>query len=96
MLLQLVLQAERERDRRPLAPLLERLEAFRERSLRFLMYKDWESFERFVTEVLAARGAVELTPVLHRFGTYLEALFGQINMRTILADHTFDYPTLAE
>ena len=96
MLLQLVLQAEKDRDRRPLAPLLERLETFRERSLRFLMYKDWESFERFVAEVLAARGAVELTPVLHRFGTYLEALFGQINMRNILAEHTFDYPTLAE
>jgi hypothetical protein len=95
MLLQVVLQAEKDRDRRPLAPLLERLEAFREGSLRFLMYKDWESFERFMAEVWAARGAVELTPVLHRFGTYLEALFGQINMRTILAEHTFDYPALA-
>ncbi|HEV2798858.1 MAG TPA: hypothetical protein VGW12_00055 [Pyrinomonadaceae bacterium] len=91
-LLQLVLQAEKDRDRRPLAPLLERLDAFREGSLRFLMYRDWESFERFVAEVLAARGAVELTPVLHRFGTYLEALFGQINMRTVLADQPFDYP----
>jgi hypothetical protein len=91
-LLQLVLQAEKDRDRRPLAPLVERLDAFREGSLRFLMYRDWESFERFVAEVRAARGAVELTPVLHRFGTYLEALFGQINMRTVLADLPFDYP----
>ena len=96
MLLQLVLQAEKDRDRRPLAPLLERLDDFRAGSLRFLMYKDWESFERFVAEVIAARGAVELTPVLHRFGTYLEALFGQINMRTVLADHPFDYPTLVD
>ncbi len=96
MLLQLVLQAEKDRERRPLAPLLERLENFREGGLRFLMYKDWESFERFAAEVLAARGAVELTPVLHRFGTYLEALFGQVNMRALLAEHTFDYPPLAE
>ena len=95
-LLQLVLQAEKDRDRRPLAPLIERLDAFREGRLRFLMYRDWESFERFVAEVLAARGAVELTPVLHRFGTYLEALFGQINMRTVLADHPFDYPALID
>ncbi|HYP01276.1 MAG TPA: hypothetical protein VER76_13880 [Pyrinomonadaceae bacterium] len=95
-LLQLVLQAEKERDRRPLAPLLERLDAFREGSLRFLMYKDWEPFERFVAEVSAARGAVEVTPVLHRFGTYLEALFGQINMRIVLADHPFNYPALAD
>lgn len=95
-LLQLVLQAEQDRDRRPLVPLLERLDAFREGSLRFLMYKDWETYERFVAEVLAARGAVELAPVLHRFGTYLEALFGQINMRIVLADHPFDYPALVE
>jgi hypothetical protein len=60
------------------------------------MYKDWEAFERFMAEVHAARGAVELTPVLHRFGTYLEALFGQINMRTVLADHPFDHPALVE
>jgi hypothetical protein len=91
-LLQLVLRAEQDRDSRPLVPLLERLDAFREGSLRFLMYKDWETYERFVAEVLAARGAVELTPVLHRFGTYLEALFGQINMRIVLAAHPFDYP----
>ncbi|HEY0100050.1 MAG TPA: hypothetical protein VGB76_13960 [Pyrinomonadaceae bacterium] len=93
---QLVLQAEQDRDTRPLVPLIERLDAFREGSLRFLMYKDWETYERFVAEVLAARGAVELAPVLHRFGTYLEALFGQINMRIVLADHPFDYPALVE
>ncbi|HZH32993.1 MAG TPA: hypothetical protein VEY11_19650 [Pyrinomonadaceae bacterium] len=96
MLLQHVLQAEKDRDRRPLAPLLERLDTFREESLRFLMYRDWEPFERFVAELIAARGAVELTPVLHRFGTYLEALFGQVNMRTVLADHPFDYPAVVE
>jgi hypothetical protein len=95
-LLQLVLQAEQDRDRRPLRPLLERLDVFRQGSLRFLMYKDWETYERFVAELLAARGAVELAPVLHRFGTYLEALFGQINMRIVLADHPFDYPALVE
>lgn len=95
-LLQLVLQAEQDRDRRPLVPLIKRLDAFREGSLRFLMYKDWETYERFVAEVLGARGAVELAPVLHRFGTYLEALFGQINMRIVLADHPFNYPALVE
>jgi hypothetical protein len=96
LLLQLVLQAEKDRDRRPLAPLLAHLDDFQQGSLSFLMYKDWETFERFAAEVHAARGAVELTPVLHRFGTYLEALFGQINMRTVLADHPFDYPALVD
>jgi hypothetical protein len=60
------------------------------------MYKDWEAFERFAAEVEAARGTVGLTPVLHRFGTYLEALFGQINMRNVLADQPFNYPTFIE
>ena len=95
-LLELVRRAEKDRAQRPIAPLLERLTAFRNGSLRYLMYKDWEAYERFVEEVGAARGAGELTPVLHRFATYLEALFGQINMRAVLADHPFDYPPLVD
>lgn len=95
-LLELVRRAEKERDRRPLAPLIERLNAFQQGSMRFLMFKDWESYERFVAELTAARGAIELGPVLHRFATYLEALFGQLNMRALLADHPFDYPPVAD
>ena len=94
ILLQLVRRAEKERELYPIARLLERLASFREGSLRYLMYKDWEACERFIEEVEAARGAVELAPVLHRFGTYLETLHGQVNMRTVLAEHPFDYPAL--
>lgn len=94
VLLQLVRRAEKERELYPIARLLERLATFREGSLRYLMYKDWEACERFIEEVEAARGAVELAPVLHRFGAYLETLHGQVNMRAVLADHPFDYPTL--
>jgi hypothetical protein len=86
-----VRRAERDGDRKPLAPLVARLHAFQTGAMRHLMYKDWESFERFVAEVTAARGAVELVPVLHRFATYLDALFNQINMRAVLADHPFDF-----
>jgi hypothetical protein len=93
-ILLLVRRAEKERDQRPVAPLLERLAEFREGSLRYLMYKDWEACERFMEEVAAARGAVELSPVLHRFGAYLETLHGQVNMRAVLANHPFDYPEL--
>lgn len=93
-LLLLVRRAEKERDQRPVAPLLERLAEFREGSLRYLMYKDWEACERFMEEVAAARGAVELAPVLHRFGAYLETLHGQVNMRAVLANHPFEYPEL--
>jgi hypothetical protein len=93
-LLLLVRRAEKERDQRPVAPLLERLGEFREGSLRYLMYKDWEACERFMEEVGAARGAIELAPVLHRFGAYLETLHGQVNMRAVLANHPFEYPEL--
>lgn len=93
-ILLLVRRAEKERDQRPVAPLLERLAVFREGSLRYLMYKDWEACERFMEEVAAARGAVELAPVLHRFGAYLETLHGQVNMRAVLANHPFEYPEL--
>lgn len=95
-MLELVRRAERERDRRPVAPLVARLRAFEEGSMRSLMFKDWESFERFAAEVAAARGAAELGPVLHRFATYLDALFNQINMRAALADHPFDFPPVAD
>ena len=95
-LLELVRRAERERDRRPVAPLVARLREFEEGPMRFLMFKDWESFERFAAEVAAARGAAELGPVLHRFATYLEALFNQINMRAALAEHPFDFPPVAD
>ncbi|HVF51621.1 MAG TPA: hypothetical protein VNA19_16170 [Pyrinomonadaceae bacterium] len=95
-LLELVSRAEQERERRPLAPLLERLNAFREGSMRYLMYKDWETFERFVEEVAAARGVVELGPVLHRLNAYLETLFGQVNIRAVLSDHPFDFPAVAD
>jgi hypothetical protein len=91
-----VRRAERDGDRKPLAPLVARLRAFQTGAMRHLMYKDWESFERFVAEVTAARGAVELVPVLHRFATYLDALFNQINMRAVLADHPFDFHLVAD
>jgi hypothetical protein len=93
---ELVRRAERDCDRKPLAPLVARLRAFEEGAMRHLMYKDWESFERFVAEITAARGAGELAPVLHRFATYLDALFNQISMRAVLAGHPFDYPKIAD
>lgn len=95
MLLQLIQRAEKERDQHPLVRLLERLVDFQEGSLRHLMYKDWEASERFIEEVGAARGAVELAPVLHRFAAFVETLFGQVSLRAVLADSPFDFPALA-
>ena len=32
----------------------------------------------------------ELVPILHRFGAYLDTLFGQVSLRTVLAHHPFE------
>ncbi|MEO5858853.1 MAG: hypothetical protein ABIR33_07885 [Pyrinomonadaceae bacterium] len=60
-------------------------------TIRFLHYKDEETFERFNEEVHAAIDKKDLVPVLHRFGAYLETLFGQVCMRSVLADHPFQH-----
>lgn len=70
--------------------LMEILNAFREHGLRLLMYKDWESFERFYEEIEAADGEPQTAHVLHRFEAYLETLFSQVNMRAVLSDHPFE------
>ncbi|HYP53286.1 MAG TPA: hypothetical protein VEQ42_07075 [Pyrinomonadaceae bacterium] len=58
---------------------------FREETMHFLMYKDWEGFESFADEILRTYEATEdLTPVLHRFGSYLEALLNHVQMRDVL------------
>ncbi|MCA1634257.1 MAG: hypothetical protein LC802_11330 [Acidobacteria bacterium] len=89
-LLELVRQAGSERGPYPKTLLLEQLAAFSERSLRFLMYKDWDSFERFVDDVESAQTDAQLETVLHRFVTFLETLFGQINIRAVLSGHPFE------
>jgi len=74
------------------ALLIEALANFRDGSLKFLMYKDWDQYEQFYEEVISSRSDQDLAQVLHRFATYLETLLGQINLRAALADHPFDYP----
>ncbi|OYT71977.1 MAG: hypothetical protein CFK52_06345 [Chloracidobacterium sp. CP2_5A] len=81
-------------DKTAVAPLIERITLFRDTSLRFLMYKDWDEYDRFLDEVQAARNIEELLKVIHLLSTFLETLLGQINMRAVLANHPFDYPAL--
>jgi hypothetical protein len=74
----------------PATRVLETLSAFGEGGQRYLMYKDWETLERFTEEIDSSRDAGELSRTLHRFEAYLETLFGQVNMRAVLADRPFD------
>jgi hypothetical protein len=89
-LIHFIRDAER-RSSEVVAPVVaEGLYAFREGSLRYLMYKDREPFEKFLEEVETARGHTELAGALHRLGAFLETLFGQVNMRAALVNHPFD------
>jgi hypothetical protein len=90
--LEAVRGAEREGLRRTSETLKLRLAAFREGSLCHLMYKDWEAYERFADEVMSAKSAAELQPLLHRFSAFLETLFSQVCMRAVLAEHPFAPP----
>jgi hypothetical protein len=68
----------------------EKLKAFLAGPIPSLFYKDRESVERFVEEILRTRDRKDLVPILHRFGAYLETLFGHVNNRTVLRDHPFE------
>jgi hypothetical protein len=72
--------------------ILEAVSLFRENSLRFLMYKDRESIERFFEEIEATDGKPELIHVLHRFEAYLQMLLTQVNMRAVLMNYPFESP----
>jgi hypothetical protein len=81
-------------DKNNIGPLIEVLASFRDGSLRYLMYKDWEFYEQFHEEIIISRSNEELAQVLHRFATCLETLLGQVNLRAVLANHPFEYPKI--
>lgn len=81
-------------EQNPENPVLEELKSelnsLLSNTMQFLFYKDRETIERFSEEIFAAGDKKDLVPILHRFGAYLETLFGQVNMRTVLADRPFE------
>jgi hypothetical protein len=85
-----VQNAEKDIENFPLSDLIEKLNEFAAGSMKFLMYKDTETVERFIEELFRTQNSGDMVALLHRFGAYIETLFGQVNMRTILADHPFE------
>lgn len=88
---QTVQESEKNPEKAKLDALHKHLTEFNQTTLHFLFYKDMETVERFIEEVLVTRDNKDLVPILHRFGAYLETLFGQVNMRTVLVNDPFDY-----
>jgi hypothetical protein len=66
----------------------ERILEFRDGSMQYLMYKDWRGYESLALEVLnAIENNLESRPLLHKFLTYLEVLYGHVKMRAVLAEN---------
>ncbi len=58
---------------------------FCDRSLRFLMYRDWSSFDSFATEFLKCDSVPGMLQLAHRFETYLKTLVREVNERSVLS-----------
>ena len=82
--------AESNPEKVPIDKMQAELRQFMKGSVKFLFYKDTETVERFVEEILITQQNKDLVPILHRFGAYLETLFGQVNLRAVLVEHPFD------
>lgn len=82
--------AEKEPEKAQIDKMQAELRRFMKGSVKFLFFKDTETVERFVEEILITQQNKDLVPILHRFGAYLETLFGQVNLRSVLAAHPFD------
>jgi len=90
-LVQLTQAAEDDPEKPHVDALDQALRKFINGSLHFLFYKDTETFERFVEEIMVTNQAKDLVPILHRFRAYLETLFGQVNLRAVFEKHPFEH-----
>lgn len=90
--LQIVRKAEKNSESVSLQKLHTKLTDFLNSTIKYLFYKDLETVERFIEEVLNTQQKSELVSILHRFGAYLETLLGQVNMRVVLSNYPFNPP----
>jgi hypothetical protein len=83
-LLESVRQFEDIADHEGLQPLLRSFEDFRQKSLKYLMFKDWEEFEKFMEEIETSKTREPLRFALHKFRIFMEALLGEVSKRSVL------------
>jgi hypothetical protein len=71
-----------------LRTVVDRILEFRDGSMHYLMYKDWRGYESLALEVITAiENNLDAKPLLHRFITFLELLYGHVKMRAVLAEN---------
>ena len=87
-----VRRAERGFDEDLINQVMDRVRAFRNGSMHYLMYRDWGHFERILEQLESSlRGELDSGPVLHQFLCYLETLLGQVKLRAVLAEMMPDF-----
>jgi hypothetical protein len=84
-LLRLVRHTEEHYSPQALTLFVVRLHDFRQRSMRYLMQKDWAMIEGFAAQVSSQRSERAVKTFLHQFGSYLEVLLSHVRMRAVLA-----------
>jgi len=84
LLLQAISGVEDSADLELMPELIRAFDEFRDHSLRYCMYRDWESFEDMVEDVTASKTRDSLRFALHRFRIFLEALRNEISKRAVL------------
>ncbi|HEX5706014.1 MAG TPA: hypothetical protein VFX96_01875 [Pyrinomonadaceae bacterium] len=67
--------------------LLLRVRRFRYECLHYLMYRDWDDFERFADALeLSYESGEEMAVLVHKLSCYVETLLSQVEMRAVLTD----------
>ena len=89
-IVKVVQAAEANPDKKAIDRMQADLRDFMKGTVRFLFFKDTETVDRFVEEILVTKQNKDLVPILHRFGAYLETLFGQVNLRAVLEKHPIE------
>jgi len=87
-LISLVRRAQRQTEPLVLRKVVGRILEFRDETMPYLMYKDWQGYESLALEVITAiENNLDSKPLLDRFLCYLELLYGHVKMRAVLANN---------
>ena len=89
VLMRVVKQAETEGSSQALEAVVDKALEFRDGSMQYLMYRDWRGYEHHALAVVTSiQDNLDSIDLLHRFGCYLEVLYGHVKMRAVLKDLT--------
>jgi hypothetical protein len=62
----------------------DRISAFYDNHIKYLMYRDWSGFELFYIEILKCGSLQALQQIAHRFETFLVTLLREVQKRSQL------------